>query len=265
MNVSEKIIIVTGGAHGIGKALCQRFVQEGAKVAIADLDLDAAQLLATELNTLAVQCDVSNEDDIKNLVTEVEAHYGRVDLFCSNAGIALGEKDLATSASNQQWQKNWDIHVMAHVYAARAVLPAMIARGEGYFLQTASAAGLLAQIGDAAYTTTKHAAIGFAESLAITHGDDGIGVSVLCPQYVATQMIGMGDLEDTAELAPGILTAAEVADAVINGLAEKQFLILPHQEVERFRQNKAKNIDIWLAKMRKLRQNIMGTGSNLAI
>jgi NAD(P)-dependent dehydrogenase (short-subunit alcohol dehydrogenase family) len=265
MNVSEKIIIVTGGAHGIGKALCQRFVQEGAKVAIADLDLDAAQLLATELNALAVQCDVSNEDEIKKLVAAVEAHYGRVDVFCSNAGIALGEKDLATSASNQQWQKNWDIHVMAHVYAARAVLPAMIARGEGYFLQTASAAGLLAQIGDAAYTTTKHAAIGFAESLAISHGDDGIGVSVLCPQYVATQMIGMGDLEDTAELAPGILTAAEVADAVINGLAEKQFLILPHQEVERFRQNKAKNIDIWLAKMRKLRQTIMGTGSNLAI
>lgn len=265
MNVSEKIIIVTGGAHGIGKALCQRFVQEGAKVAIADLDLDAAQQLATELNALAVQCDVSNEDDIENLVAGVEAHYGRVDMFCSNAGIALGEKDLATSASNQQWQKNWDIHVMAHVYAARAVLPGMIARGEGYFLQTASAAGLLAQIGDAAYTTSKHAAIGFAESLAITHGDDGIGVSVLCPQYVATRMIGMDDVEDTAELSPGILTAAQVADAVINGLAEEQFLILPHQEVERFRQNKAKNIDIWLAKMRKLRQNIMGTGSNLAI
>lgn len=264
MNVNGKVVVVTGGAHGIGKALCQRFVQEGATLAIADLDLAAAQYLAEQLGAIAFKCDVSQESDIKILVDSVEKQYGCIDLFCSNAGVALGEGDHAASATNEQWQINWDLHVMAHVYAARAALPGMLKRGQGYFLQTSSAAGLLAQVGDAAYTTTKHAAIGFAESLVITHGDDGIGVSVLCPQYVATRLIGM-EAHDSNNLPEDVITPEQVADTVIAGLADQRFLILPHPEVERFRQNKAKSYDTWLAKMRKLRQSLIAGGSNLAI
>jgi NAD(P)-dependent dehydrogenase (short-subunit alcohol dehydrogenase family) len=188
---------------------------------------------------------------------EVEARYGRIDLCCSNAGIIAldGEPWWATSAPNETWQAMWEIHVMAHVYAARACLPGMLQRGEGYFLNTASAAGLLNQVGDAAYSTTKHAAIGFAESLAITHGDDGIRVSVLCPQAVATRMIQASENGDggTAGV-DGVLTPEQVAEAAIQGLAAERFLILPHPSVEQYRQNKAADYDRWLGGMRKLRR-----------
>jgi NAD(P)-dependent dehydrogenase (short-subunit alcohol dehydrogenase family) len=182
MNLKEKTVIVTGGARGIGKALSKRFAREGANVVVADLLEHAAQETADSINGLVVACDVRKESDIQNLVTRTEQHFGPIDLFCSNAGVCFGEPDTATSASNEVWQTCWEIHVMAHVYAARTVLPGMIKRGGGYFLQMASAAALLNQIGDAAYSTTKHAALGFAESLAITHADDGIVVSVVCPQ-----------------------------------------------------------------------------------
>lgn len=257
MKVKDMTVVVTGGGSGIGKALSIRFAEEGARVVVADLNQEKAQQTADHVQGLAVACDVAKEADIQDLVARTERQFGPIDLFCSNAGVCLGEPDLATSATNAQWQANWDIHVMAHVYAARAVLPGMIERGGGYFLQMASAAGLLNQIGDAAYSTTKHAAVGFAEALAITHGDDGIKVSVICPQYVATPMLGYeegdGFNDDSA-----IISAAQVADSVIAGLDEERFLILPHPQVETYRQNKAADYDRWLNGMRRLRSKIIG-------
>ena len=169
MNLKDKTVIVTGGARGIGRALCVRFAKAGARVVVADRMKDEAQETANVIEGMAISCDVSKEADIQNLVTKTQDHFGPIDLFCSNAGVCFGEPDTSASASNEVWQTCWDIHVMAHVYAARAVLPSMIERGGGYFLQMASAAGLLSQIGDAAYSATKHAAVGFAESLHITH------------------------------------------------------------------------------------------------
>lgn len=257
MNINDKTVVVTGGARGIGKALAQRFAKEGARVVVSDLKEEAANAVAQPLHGLAVACDVTKESDIQELVARAEAHFGPIDLFCSNAGLFFGEPDLATSAENAQWQACWDIHVMAHVYAARAVLPGMIERGEGYLLNMVSAAGLLSQIGDAAYSTTKHAAVGFAESLAITHGDDGIKVSVICPQYVATPMLGYCEGDKFAGL-PGVIGPDQVADAVIHGLAAENFLILPHPEVEKYRQNKS-DYDRWIGGMRRLRRNIVET------
>ena len=174
MELKGKVAVITGGASGIGKAIATRFAEEGARIAIADLVLEKAQETADAVNGIAIQCDVTSEEQIKDLVSEVEIRVGPIDLFCSNAGVAFGEGVHSASAGNEVWQTCWDIHVMSHVYAARAVLPSMIERGEGYLLNMASAAGLLSQIGDAAYSATKHAAVGFAESLAITHADDGI-------------------------------------------------------------------------------------------
>ncbi|MCX2972106.1 SDR family oxidoreductase [Halieaceae bacterium IMCC8485] len=258
MDVAGKVIVVTGGANGIGRALCERFHAGGArKVVVADLEESNAQSVALTLGGDAFGVDVRDESALAAMVAKVEADHGGIDLFCSNAGIIAldGEPWWATSAANETWQAMWDIHVMSHVFAARACLPGMLARGKGYFLNTVSAAGLLNQIGDAAYSTTKHAAIGFAESLAITHADDGIGVSALCPQAVATRMIGDNGDGGTAGV-DGVLTPEAVADEVIKGLAEERFLILPHEEVEAYRQNKARDYDRWLGGMRKLRRNM---------
>ena len=256
MQVSGKVVIVTGGGSGIGKALCERFHAEGAAcVVVVDRDLKSAEKTAQGIDGLAYAVDVRDEAKIAALVADIEQQCGHIDLFCSNAGIIAGDGEPwhATSAANATWQAMWEIHVMAHVYAARACLPGMIERGEGYFLNMASAAGLLNQIGDAAYSTTKHAAVGFAEALAITHGDDGIKVSCVCPQAVATRMIGSVEGGGTAGV-DGVLSAEEVAAAVIEGLASEQFLILPHAEVASYRQFKADNYDRWLGGMRKLRR-----------
>ncbi len=256
MNVNDKTVVVTGGARGLGKALSVRFAEEGARVVVADLTQENARQTADQFQGLAVACDVAKEADIQDLVARTEQHFGPIDLFCSNAGVCFGEPDSATSASNTQWQTCWDIHVMAHVYAARAVLPSMIERGGGYFLQMASAAGVLNQIGDAAYSTTKHAALGFAEALAITHGDDGIKVSAICPQYVATPMLGYEEGDDFSNY-PGIISPQQLADGVIKGLEEERFLILPHPEVEKYRQRKVADYDRWITGMRRLRSNII--------
>ena len=256
MQLAGKVAVVTGGANGIGKALCERFHREGArKVVVVDLEEANARAVADSLDGDAFGVDVRNEHQIQAMVAEVESRHGQIDLFCSNAGIIAldGEPWWATSAPNDTWQAMWEIHVMSHVYAARACLPAMLDRGEGYFLNTASAAGLLNQIGDAAYSTTKHAAVGFAEALAITHGDDGIKVSVLCPQAVATRMIGGGD-GGTAGV-DGVLSPEQVADEVVTGLDSEQFLILPHKEVIEYRRRKAEDYDRWLGGMRKLRRH----------
>ncbi|MEQ8802093.1 SDR family oxidoreductase [Haliea sp.] len=256
MQVQGRIVVVTGGGNGIGKALCERFHREGAeKVVVVDLDRADAEAVAAAVAGDAFEVNVRDEEAIKAMVDAVIARHGRIDLFCSNAGIVAGDGEpwWATSAPNSTWQAMWEIHVMAHVYAARACLPGMLERGEGFFLNTVSAAGLLNQVGDAAYSTTKHAAIGFAEALAITHGDDGIKVAVLCPQAVATQMIGSVEEGGTAGV-DGILTPEQVADAVIDGLAAERFLILPHAQVADYRAHKAADYDRWLGGMRKLRR-----------
>ena len=257
MEVAGKIIVVTGGANGIGKGLCERFHRDGAeKVVVVDLEEANAKAVAATIDGDGFGVDVRDEDQIKAMVAEVESRYGRIDLFCSNAGIIAGDGEpwYASSASNETWQVMWDIHVMAHVWAARACLPGMIARGEGYFLNTASAAGLLNQVGDAAYSTTKHAAIGFAEALAITHGDDGVKVSCLCPQAVSTRMIGDIEGGGTAGV-DGIITPEQVAETVVQGLAEEKFLLLPHPEVAQYRERKTADYDRWLGGMRKLRRS----------
>jgi len=257
MQVADKVVIVTGGGNGIGRALCERFYAEGArKVVVVDLEEDSAAAVAAAVEGDTYAVDVRVESQIQAMVQDVEAKYGQIDLFCSNAGIIAmdGEPWWATSAPNETWQAMWDIHVMSHVWAARACLPGMIKRGAGHFLNTASAAGLLNQIGDAAYSTTKHAAIGFAESLLITHGDDGIAVSVLCPQAVNTRMLGETDGGSAA--VDGILTPEQVAQEVVLGLDSGQFLILPHKEVVEYRRRKAADYDRWLGGMRKLRRTM---------
>ncbi len=256
MDLKDKVVVVTGGGNGIGKALCERFAAEGARhVAVVDLELEAAQAVADTLGGSAHGVDVRDESQIATMVADVEREQGQIDLFCSNAGIIKTDAPQwwATSASNETWAAMWDIHVMSHVWAARACLPAMIERGEGYFLNTASAAGLLNQVGDAAYSTTKHAAVGFAEALAITHGDDGIKVSCLCPQAVATRMIGVAEDGGTAGV-DGVLSPADVAEAVVRGLEDEQFLILPHGEVQAYRERKTADYDRWIGGMRKLRR-----------
>ena len=190
MDVTGKIVVITGADSGIGFALARALKDQGARVAISDVNEASLTQAAQELSVLGVPCDVRNEGQINALIDETETALGTIDIFIANGGIGFCDPSHAASASNQQWQDSFAIHVMSHVFAARRHLPAMIERGDGYLINTASAAGLLNQIGDAAYSTTKHAAAGLAESLAISHGDDGVKVSVICPQYVATPMLG---------------------------------------------------------------------------
>lgn len=255
MNLSGKHVVVTGGASGIGRAMCRRFAAESARaIVVADLDGGGADEVASETGGLGIRVDVMDEAQIQALVTRAEEANGPIDLFCSNAGVAApGIAD----ASDADWALSWGVNVMAHVYAARAVVPSMVERGEGYLLNTVSAAGLLSQIGSAPYSVTKHAAIGLAESLAIAHGDQGIKVSVLCPQAVRTGMTAGTEGGGVAGV-DGMMEADEVADVVVEGLASERFLILPHPTVETYMQRKTGDYDRWLAGMRKLRTRFMG-------
>ena len=250
MRVRDKICVVTGAASGIGRALARRFKAEGAKaIAIADLQEAPLKTVADELGALAVVTDVAKEADIQRLVERTEAKYGPIDVFCSNAGIARIGGEAAPDA---EWQLNWDIHVMAHVYAARAVVPKMVARGTGYLVNTASAAGLLTHAYSASYAVTKHAAVAFAEYLAIAHGDDGVRVSVLCPQAVRTAMTA--GREHSVASVDGMIEPEELADAVIAAMDRESFLILPHPEVLEYMRRKTSDYDRWLAGMRRFRQ-----------
>ena len=256
MNLKNKKVVVTGGAKGIGKSIALRLAQEGANIAIADILEDEAEKTARFCDALHFKCDVTKESDIKSLIDTVTKKFGSIDLFVSNAGICLGEYGHAASAPNKRWKLYWDLHVMSHVYASRILLPSMIKRGHGYFLQVVSAAGLLSQIGDAAYSATKHAAVGFAESLAITHADDGIKVSIVCPQFVATSMLGYNSNSEITD-EKKVITADIVADSVLKGLNEERFLILPHLEVQKFMNFKTHSYDKWIKQMQKLRRKVV--------
>ena len=250
MQLSDKVVVVTGGASGIGRALCVRFAAEGAQaVVVADRDAAGAEKVARQINGTAVATDVSKEGDVEALVNKTLAEHGRIDLFCSNAGIGV---DGGCEAPDRDWQRIWDINLMAHVYASRAVLPSMLARGEGYLLQTVSAAGLLTQIGSAPYAVTKHAALALAEWLSVTYGDRGIKVSALCPQGVKTKMLENAEFGGGAFLLAGALEPEQVAEAVVQGLAAEAFLILPHPEVAEYFRRKATDYDRWLRGMRRL-------------
>jgi NAD(P)-dependent dehydrogenase (short-subunit alcohol dehydrogenase family) len=234
--------------------MARAFFDEGAKaVMLADLDAAAVANAARELGCDGMACDVTDEAQVIALVERTRKLHGPIDLFCSNAGA--GGQGVLTDAPNAVWQKQWELHVMAHVYAARAVLPAMIERGSGYLLNTASAAGLLAALGSGPYTVTKAAAVKLAEFIAITHGDDGIKVSVLCPQGVNTAMAprGLGDGQTD-----GIIEPEQLARTVVEALRAERFYVLPHPEVEEYVRRKGDDVDRWLLGMRRLRRRSLG-------
>jgi NAD(P)-dependent dehydrogenase (short-subunit alcohol dehydrogenase family) len=256
MDVNAKVVVVTGGADGIGRAMCRRFAAEGASaVVVADINGTLAAETAREIAGWSIEADVARESDVIRLVAAVTEKYGAIDLFCSNAGILI---EGGVEVANEDWQRIWSVNVLGHIHAARAVLPGMLARGRGYLLQTVSAAGLLSQIGSAPYAVTKHAALALAEWIAIEHGDRGIGVSVLCPQGVRTNMLLRPRPGGESFLLPGALDPEQVAEEVVKGLAAEQFLILPHPEVAEYFRRKAADYDRWLRGMRRLRNSVSG-------
>ncbi|MDH3750894.1 MAG: SDR family NAD(P)-dependent oxidoreductase [Gammaproteobacteria bacterium] len=269
MIADVNIAVVTGGGHGIGKALCERLARNNIKVVVADLDEEAAQAVAAEIDGVAVKTDVGNEQSVTAMIDNVENTVGPIDIFFSNAGVVFGDGKSGSASADgvlapvdDRWDISWRVNVMAHVYAARARVPRMIERGGGYLVSTASAAGILSSIGDAAYSVTKHAAVGFAEALAIRHGDEGIKVSLVCPQAVATRMldlaVGPGAEENVFGGADvdGIMSPEQVADCIVEGVANGQFLITPHPEVVTYFQRKAGDYDRWIGGMRKFRRRL---------
>jgi len=249
MDLKDKNVVITGGASGIGRAMAVRFIQEGAaQVVIADVNGEALEAVALEIGARAIRTDVSLESDVINLIRTAESDYGQIDLLCNNAGIGVG---IGPETPNEDWQRIWEINVMAHIYATRAALPAMLARGKGYILNTASAAGLLTQIGSAPYAVTKHAAVGYAEWLAVTYGDRGIVTSVLCPQAVNTAMTANTESGGVAGV-DGMMEPEELCNTVVESLKDERFLILPHPEVLTYMQRKTSDYDRWIAGMRRL-------------
>jgi NAD(P)-dependent dehydrogenase (short-subunit alcohol dehydrogenase family) len=267
VEIRDKVVVVTGGGSGIGAALCRRFAAEGARgVVVADRNGAGAAEVARSCGGLAVTVDLSVEWDVRRLVEAARARFGAIDVFCANAGVALGPGAGGLSggpfAPDDVWRQSWDVNVMAHVYAARSVLPEMIERKQGWWLFTASAAGLLTDMGTLAYSVTKHATVAFAEWLAINYGDDGIGVSCLCPQGVRTPMLMGAEGSGVAEhLRQGMLEPEAVADAVIEGFSAERFLILPHPEVKDYFLRKASDYDRWLRGMRRVRARLYGRGN----
>jgi NAD(P)-dependent dehydrogenase (short-subunit alcohol dehydrogenase family) len=251
MDIKDKIIVITGGGSGIGAALARRFKAEGARgIAVADLNEAGLAKVAADTGAIPIRCNVAVEAEIQALVARVEAELGPIDIFCSNAGIArLGDEDVP----NEEWQLNWDIHVMAHVYAVRAVAPGMVARGSGYLVHTSSAAGLLSHIQSATYSVTKHACVAFAEWVAIKYKHQGIKVSVLAPQAVRTPMTDRPD-EAAVAAVDGMIEPEQLADCVVATMAKEEFLILPHPGVRDYMLRKTNDVDRWLNSMNKWRQ-----------
>lgn len=261
MNFGDAVCIVTGAGGGIGAALAKGLHARGAAhVVVADIDAEAASAVASEIAGTAVACDMSDAQSVADLVASTEDRHGRIDLICSNAGILRPDPPGGHVAScpDEDWMDCWSVNVMAHVRIARAALPGMLERGSGAFLITVSAAGLLNIIDHATYAATKHAALGFAESLAITHGDDGISVSALCPQAVDTAMVQNSTRPSGAGL-DGIMSADDVARITLDGMAEGRFLILPHPVVSEYFGHKAANYDRWVGGMRKFRRSLVSS------
>jgi NAD(P)-dependent dehydrogenase (short-subunit alcohol dehydrogenase family) len=252
MRIEGKIVVVTGAAGGIGRAMALQFARERARLVVcADLDGEGAQRTARESGGVGYRVDVASEADLAALIEATERDHGPIDLFCSNAGIF---EPGGAEVADESWHRIWEVKLMSQVYAARLLVPRMAARGGGYLLNTASAAGLLSQIGSAPYAVTKHAAVGLAEWLALSHGDQGIRVSVLCPQAVRTAMtasLADGSVEGVAAL-DGMLEPEAVAEAVVKGLEAEDFLILPHPEVLQYMRNKSADYNRWIGGMRKL-------------
>jgi NAD(P)-dependent dehydrogenase (short-subunit alcohol dehydrogenase family) len=255
MKLRDRVIVVTGGAHGIGRAMCLRFAQEQPEaIVVADLDIAMARDVAGKIDGIAVETDVGSDESIRNLVSTALETYGRIDVFCSNAGI--GGTGGGIDVPNPEWQLFFEINVLAHVYAARAVIPSMLARSEGYLLQTVSAAGLLMQIGSAPYTVSKHAAMAFAEWLSVMYSDAGIRVSALCPQGVRTRMLGEAEPGARAFLHANALEPEDVAETVVAGIDAEKFLILPHPEVSEYVRRRGDDYERWLRGMRKLKEKL---------
>jgi NAD(P)-dependent dehydrogenase (short-subunit alcohol dehydrogenase family) len=253
MELSGRHVVITGGGGGIGRALARRIAQEGARVVVADRELAPAQSVAEEIGGLAVHFDAAREQDVRALIERAQEQNGPVDVFISNAGVPGGMGGPETE--DEVWEEAWRVNVMAHVWASRALLPAMLERGEGYLINTASAAGLLTQVSSAGYSVTKHAAVALAEWMAIEYGDAGIRVSCICPQGVRTPMLelAMDEPAGAAALrAGGVIEPEEVAEAVVAGIAEERLLILPHEEVARFMALKGAKPERWIEGMRKL-------------
>ena len=256
MHVRDRVVVVTGGASGIGRAMCLRFAQEGARsVVVVDRDAAAAASVAAEIHGEAKAGDVGVAVDVERIIAEIYEAHGAIDLFCANAGIGGSFSGLETPAAD--WQRIWDVNVMAHVHAARILVPRMIAAGGGYLLHTASAAGLLTQIASAPYAVTKHAAVAFAEWLAITYGDQGISVSCLCPQGVRTPMLAHAPEAIRSLLDDEAIEPSAVAEEVMKGLADERFLILPHPQVAEYFRRKADDYDRWIRGMRRLQQRFV--------
>lgn len=254
MELKDKIIVVTGAASGIGRAMCIRYAEEGAKyIACVDRDMKGAEETAAMMGGTAYQVDVSIKDQITGMIDHVEAQVGPIDLFCSNAGISVAG---GVEVEDDAWQRIWEINVMSHVWAARHLVPLMTKRGGGYLLNTASAAGLLNQVGSAPYGVTKHAAVGLAEWLALTYGDQGIKVSVLCPQAVRTEMTR--GHEDHVAAIDGMMEPGPVAEACVQTIRDETFLVLPHAEVLGYMRKKTENYDRWIGGMRKLNRRFGG-------
>ena len=266
MEVENRVVVVTGGASGIGRALARRFAAAGARgVVVADVNAEGARTVAEEIGdgAIGVTCDVTDAGQVDALVSAAEDTFGQVDIFCANAGVGTG---MGIEATDDVWDFVLGVNIRAHIHAARRLVPGWLERGEGYFVTTASAAGVLTQIGDAPYSVSKHAAVAFAEWLSITYGASGVRVSCLCPMGVNTPLLNQGlDLESDEGLGARVVAASgnvlepeEVAERVLEAVRDEHFLILPHPEVRQFMERKASDPDRWLAGMRRLQEQVLG-------